>query len=169
MGVTTGALGAAASAQSGGTWMTAAGAGASSLSSIIQGNTAQMLADADAKTAREAAMEHAANLRRATRREVGSARAATAASGAALDEFSTIITDDIERKGAVDEANAILSGERAALSAHLQGATAKGAAYGDAYGTLLKGAAYSGWKGVKNGDESGALYSRTGEQIRGRR
>lgn len=150
MGVTTGALSALATSQNSSAWANGLGSGASALSSIIQGNTQQTLADADAKTYREAALEHAANLRAATRKTVGSARAATAGSGTALDEFSNIITDDIQRRGAKDEATAILDGERAAISAHLQGGMAKNAAYGNAAGSLLKGAMYSGWKGVKS-------------------
>jgi len=169
MGVTTGALGALATSQNSSAYAYSAGTTASALSSIIQGNTAQDLADGDAQTAREAAMEHAANLRKATRRTVGSARAATAGSGVALDAFSNIVTDDIQNRGAKDEATAVLDGERAAISAHLQGGLTKNASYATAGGELLKGAVYSGWKGIKNGDENGMRYSRTGADIRGRR
>lgn len=157
MGITTGALGTFASAQSIGTKVSLLGTASSAISSVIQGDTARMLAESDARSAVARAQEHAAKLRNATRRAVGSARAATAGSGVALDEFSNIVTDDIERRGAQDEATAVLSGEQQAIETILRGSMARNAAYGDAGGTLLKGAIYSGWKGVKK-DAPGQQY-----------
>jgi hypothetical protein len=130
----------------------------------------------DAEQIQAEAMDHAKRIRAATRREVGSARATTAASGTALDQFSGIITDDIERLGADDASMAILSGNNRARSLRLTGDMQYEASKSRAIGGLISdaGRAYSGWKGAQgsysyNGDESGMSYSRTGADIRGRR
>ena len=123
--------------------------GMSALGSLAQGNAQASAANADAASERLSAAQHAANLRRATRREVGSARAAIAGSGTALDGFSQINTDDIERLGSQDASQAILSGELRAQDQQFMGKMAKYGSITKATGSLLQGAAYSGWKGVK--------------------
>lgn len=144
---------------------------------IQEGKARQVMQNSDADQIQAEAMDHARKIRIATRKEVGAARAATAAGGTALDEFSGIITDDIERLGAEDASMAILSGNNRARSLRLAGDMQYEAAKSRAIGGLISdaGKAYSGWKGAKstnysyNGDESGAMYSRTGAGIRGRR
>lgn len=119
-------------------------------------------AEADAASIKDAAAQHARKLRQLTAREVSGARAATAASGVALDEFSLINTTAIDTAGEQDAAVAILNGDRQARqvretgqqSARALEASARGSARAsrDAFMSGIVGAAgraYSGWKGAQ--------------------
>jgi len=127
----------------------AAGAAVSTVGAISQGMAQNDAAKADALSEQYAAEQHAASIRRATRKRVGEARAAMAGSGTALDDFSMINTNDIERMGASDEAQTMLDGELKAMTLLQRGKQDESASYQQAFGSLLQGAKYSGWKGVK--------------------
>src|SRR5574341_209773 len=86
------------------------------VSAVQQQKERAEMQEADAAALRDEAAAHAEKIRAAVRREKGAARAAMAASGIALDEFSEINTADIERLGASDEAMTLLSGQRRARS-----------------------------------------------------
>ncbi len=120
-------------------------------------------ANADAESITDAALQHARKLRKLTAREVSGARASTAASGVALDEFSLINTMAIDEAGEQDAAVAILNGDRQARSVRNSGQqAARGLdidsknstrASRDAFMSGIVGAAgkgYSGWKGAQN-------------------
>lgn len=126
-------------------------------SAMVQAN-----AESEAGSITDAAMQHARKLRKLTAKEVSGARAATAASGVALDEFSMINTTAIDNAGEQDAAVAILNGERQArqvLRSGSQSARALDAnsqnsvrASRDAFMSGIVGAAgraYSGWKGAQ--------------------
>ena len=127
-----------------------------------QGAMVQANSEADAASIADAAMQHARKLRNLTRKEVSGARAATAASGVALDEFSMINTMAIDEAGEQDAAVAILNGDRQArqvLTSGRQSARAlesssknSARASRDAFMSGIVGAAgtaYSGWKGAQ--------------------
>lgn len=127
-----------------------------------QAETARQNAAFEADSINEAAASQAGQLRKLTKREVASSRAATAASGVALDEFSAINTDAIEAAGEEDAMTTILSGKRQAIQVRAGGADQgrtldRGAkqsirAGRDAMLSSLIGAgatAYSGWKGAQ--------------------
>lgn len=132
-----------------GAGISALGQGASAFGSVMQGKTARILAQADADSERYAAGQVATQARRNTRQVAGAFKTATAASGAALDEFGMAGLADIEHRGAHDEAMAILSGESKAIAGLARGKMDSNAAYQQAAGSLLKGASYAGWKGAK--------------------
>ena len=129
---------------------------------------AQMRSDAAGE--RDSATQQAQRILRETERRRGAARAATAASGAAVDQFALRNEQDIQAAGENDAAMTILSGER---SARVQesGARMQRAAGLNAMGSsLFRGAeAFKNWRGAYNFDEDGMLYSRTGADIRARR
>lgn len=108
----------------------------------------------------QAAEDHARAIRDATRRRTGAARAAMAASGTALDEFSTINTDEIERLGGSDEAMTLLTGRRRGAALRRQADNEEQAGLFDAAGGLIGAgaSAYGGWKGSK-GSAGSSGYS----------
>lgn len=105
----------------------------------------------------QAAEDHARAIRDATRRRSGAARAAMAASGTALDEFSAINTNEIERLGGSDEAMTILTGRRRGSALRRQADNEEQAGLFDAAGGLVGSgvSAYSGWKGSKGSGAGG--------------
>lgn len=136
-------------------YLAMAGTAVSTIGAISQGMAQNDAAKADAESERYAADQHAAMIRRATRKQVGAARAAMAGSGTALDEFSMINTNDIERMGASDEAQTMLDGELKAMTLLQRGKQDSSASYQQAFGSLLQGAKYTGWKGAKSPTKSG--------------
>lgn len=137
-----------------------------------QGTQAEM-ALADAAAERDAAKQQAQRIMQATQRQRGAARAATAASGARIDEWSLANEQDIEAAGETDAAMAILSGDRKARTLETSAKLHKAAGYQGAASTLFSLTdQFKGWKGGKGvvgNDESGITYSRTGADIRARR
>jgi hypothetical protein len=130
-------------------WVSLAAAGAGAAVQIDQANERDAEARQDAAKEKDAAKAHAENISRARRKQVASARAATAASGTALDEFSEINTNDIERSGALDEQMTLLTGNRRAESQlYGQGDGARAAAINGA-GDLLSTGYQIGWKKPK--------------------
>lgn len=103
----------------------------------------------DAAFEKDAAKAQAEQIYRAKRKQVASARAATAASGTRLDEFSEINTNDIEQAAANDEQMTLLSGERRSSSMlYGQGNGARTAAM-NGVADLLSTGYQVGWKGKK--------------------
>lgn len=79
----------------------------------------------DAESERAAASRQASLILKSAERTRGAARAATAASGARVDEFSLPNEDEIIRAGEVDASMALLSGERRARSLEKQASQQK--------------------------------------------
>lgn len=113
----------------------------------------------------QAAEDHARAIRDATRRRSGAARAAMAASGTALDEFSTVNTNEIERLGGSDEAMTILTGRRRDSALRRQADNEEQGGLFDAAGGLVGAgvSAYSGWKGSKGSGAGGGDRGTRGE------
>lgn len=118
------------------------------ISSALYANAQATQARADARTERDAAQQQAESILRATERRRGAARAATAASGAKIDEFSLGVERDIEEAGFTDAAMTVLSGDRRARSLQSAARTQQAAGMG-ALGSSLLSASYIGWKGAK--------------------
>lgn len=104
----------------------------------------------DAAGELDTAQAQAERILRATERQRGAARAATAASGAAIDEFALGTEREILAAGETDAAMTILTGERRARSLNHQaemreaaGLFAMGSSLFDAASTI------KGWKGIK--------------------
>lgn len=127
------------------------GAAVSAGGAVYSAKQQQDRYDQEAANEKDAAKAHAEMIAAAVRKEKGAARAAMAASGTTLDEFSTINTDDIERMGASDEAMTLLSGARRARSLEYAGDAAYDAAKFEAIGGMMRsgGNAYGNWKGGK--------------------
>ena len=130
-------------------------------------------ATTDALFERQQAALQAKRILAATERQRGAARAATAASGARIDQFSLVSETDIVEAGELDAAMSILSGDMAARGLERKARAHKRAATDSAASTLFSVyTQQSGWKGSKGmvgNDESGMKYSRTGADIHGRR
>jgi hypothetical protein len=127
------------------------GAGVNAISSISAANKSAGEMVRRSIEEEIAAQDHAKDIRRAVTRRVGEARAATAASGVKLDEFSRIITDEIEREGEQDAALTLLTGRRQARSSRRAADDTESAGLFDAAGGLIgaAGSAYGGWRGRK--------------------
>jgi len=119
------------------------------LSSKAMGDARASLARADAYYERDAAEQEAKAIMRAARRQKGAARAATAASGARVDEFSLVAESEIDQLAAQDASMTILTGRRRARSLEFGGDAAKRGGEGALYGSLFTAGAtaYSNWKG----------------------
>jgi hypothetical protein len=137
--------------------MGAVGAGTTALGHLAQGNASaatgrahQDLAEADALYAEDAAEK----ILRAARRQKSAARAATAASGVRLDEFSTGAEAEIDELSMQDAAMTILSGKRQGRAIRYGGTMARMAGENERSGSLFRAGrevmqGYAGWKGAK--------------------
>lgn len=125
-----------------------AGAAVSAGAAIQQGQDQKFRLDQEALNEKDAAKAHAEMIMEMVRRERGAARAAMAAGGTALDDFSTINTDEIERMGARDEAMTLLTGVRRARSLEHAGDAAYQSAKYEAIGGMIGagGSVYGNWK-----------------------
>jgi hypothetical protein len=123
----------------------------SGISQSAQGSAQASLARAEAMQERDTAAQEAQMIMRAVRRQQGAARAATAASGARIDEFSMGAEDEIGQLGAQDAAMTILTGNRRAAGLEFRADTARRAGRNEATASLFRATAYgiSGWKGSK--------------------
>lgn len=121
-----------------------------------QGQGQQYLAEADALYELDAAKQQAEKIQRAARRQKGAARAATAASGARIDEFALSTETEIDALANEDAAMTILGGDRRARSLRASGRAARAAGRNDMMGSLFQagGQAYGNWKGAKQGPAS---------------
>lgn len=134
-----------------GTTLQAVGNVATGFSRLAQGDAQRSLARADAMYERDAARQQAEMILKAGRREQGAARAATAASGVRLDEFSDIPVDEIRSAAAQDAAMTMLSGNRRARSLEFSGDAAGRAGRAGMTESLFRAGsvAYTGWKNPK--------------------
>lgn len=143
----------------------AGGSALGGLSQLLYAQTQMEMAKADAASGRDAAQQQAQRIMRETQRRRGEARAATAASGAALDASALSVEQEILQAGETDAAMTILGAERQARTGIAAAKMQRAAALSEAGGSLFK-AAYglSGWRGTKGSD-----YSATGADILARR
>lgn len=175
-------------------WVMVAVGGMNALNQVNAGKYARGQADLQASQAeyqatveQKAALDTAAIIRRAGRRQIGQATAAYAGAGVQVGEGSAgeverQITQDVEH----DAFQTILQGDRRARGLQtdatlmrIDGKSKETAGYVNAVGTLLSSGAqaYAGWKTSASGDSSynyngdagGTSYSRSGADIRGRR
>jgi hypothetical protein len=124
--------------------------GVQAVSSLANGFAQNSMAKADAAAERDAAAQQAEKIMRETRRRAGAARAATAASGAKLDEFALGTEQEIWQAGETDAAMSILSGNRRAETLRTQGSLTSLGGAGSAAGSLYTGAKFlGGWRGAK--------------------
>lgn len=130
--------------------MMAAGQLASGLGSLAGGIAANDQAKGQAAVETAVGQVQAGRILRETRRRVGTARAATAASGVKLDEFSTIPERDIDAAGEADAIMTMLGARNRADSARAEGRAAMLSGITKMAGTVFE-ADFSGWKGRKGG------------------
>lgn len=121
---------------------------------LFAGSARADAARADAASARDAGQQQARNILRETERRRASARAATAASGAAVDSFSIGAEQDIAQAGETDAAMAILSGERKARSDDLSARMQMSGGFNALGSSLFRAANVGNWRGAKNGSGS---------------
>lgn len=108
--------------------MQAAGSVMQGLSAYQAGRSQAAISEAQAVAERDAAQQQADRLREKTRRAVGSARAAYAGAGVAVDSTTVLdATQDIQARGNTDAYMALLTGERRAREARFQGRMARAA------------------------------------------
>lgn len=179
-------------------WVNLAVGGAKAITAIGQGTAADISAraqagmlDYQAKVETDIAMHTAELIRRAGHAQVGKAEASYAAAGVKVGEGSALETDrQIYQDSEHDAFQAILEGQRRALGlqtdaelTRINGRLMKQAGYVNAVSALASSAyqGYSGWKTRQpvngtpgdgynyNNDAGGDMFSRTGEEIRGRR
>lgn len=119
-------------------------------SSLMYASTQAEMAKADAAAERDAAQQQAEKIMRATQRRRGEARAATAASGAKIDQFALGVEQEILQAGETDAAMAILSGERKARGLETSAKLQRASGFMSA-GESLFSTAYGmrGWSGAK--------------------
>lgn len=124
------------------------------------GEAQDKLAQADANYTRDAGVQQAERIMRAARREKSAARAATAASGTRIDEFSTINEQEIDTAAGLDAAMAVLTGQRRARTTEFSGGMMRAAGNADLTGSLFSAGstAWRGWKGGKGTSKTDSLY-----------
>ncbi|MFN0185633.1 MAG: hypothetical protein ACKVQR_17610 [Aquabacterium sp.] len=118
------------------------------VASASHGMVQSAQAKADAAAEMDAARQQAGLILKSAERRRGAARAATAASGAAIDEFSLGVEQDVLQAGEMDAAMTILGGKRRANVIRETGRQQRTAGFMDAGGSIFK-AAYGGWRGTK--------------------
>lgn len=134
-----------------------AGAALSVGSTVYQAKQANEAADQDALNEKDAAAQQAENIMKARRKQVASARAATAASGTKLDEFSEINTSDIERGAANDAQMTLLTGQRRGDSLTYGNEARTTGAYASGAADLLTTGYQVGWKGKQKTGTTGGV------------
>lgn len=121
------------------------------MASMEQGKAQNVLSRVDAAYERDTATQQAERILRAARTQKGAARAATAASGARLDEFSLGPEQEIDLLANQDAAMTILTGKRRADTMEMSGRMAERAGRNKFTASLFSagGQSYSNWKGAK--------------------
>lgn len=132
-------------------WASLAATAATTAVSIDAANKRDQQDAQDAAYEKDAAVAQAENISRARRKQVAAARAATAASGTALDTFSEINTSEIEREGGLDEQMTLLSGDRRSRSMTYGAGNGARAAALNGIGDMLSTGYKVGWKSPKGG------------------
>jgi len=113
-------IGSTANSTSAGQWLKMGGQAIQGVSSLTSANENASSLQADASSERSAAARQASLILKNANKTRGAARAATAASGARVDEFSLMNENEIMQAGQVDASMAVLSGERRARSLEQQ-------------------------------------------------
>jgi hypothetical protein len=130
--------------------MMAVGQIGSGLSGLLYADTQAQQMKADAAGQRDASKQQAQHILRETQRRRAAARAATAASGARIDQFSLANEQEIVQAGETDAAMEILSGERRARGLET-GSKLQRASGLNQFGSSLFAASSSlgNWRGAK--------------------
>lgn len=118
------------------------------VSQAVGGGVQAGQASTEAAGLKVQAKQSAEAILRATAKRQGAARAATAASGVKLDQFSAINENDIVQAGESDAALTILNGGNAARATRSAGNVSFGAGLGTGIDSLMQ-ADISNWKGAK--------------------
>ena len=121
------------------------GSAVKGVAQVVGGGMQAGQADSEAAALKLQSKQSAENILRATSRRRASARAATAASGVKIDEFSLINENEIDQAGEQDAAMTILNGNNAAKAA---GSVAFAGGLGAGIDSLMQ-MDLSGWKGTK--------------------
>jgi hypothetical protein len=110
----------------------------------------------DAAGEADAAQAQAEKIMRAANRQRGAARAATAASGAMIDEFALGVEQEILTAGETDAAMTVLTGDRRARALRAQASAQQAAGKGALMGSLFDaaGTAFGGWRGTTGAADS---------------
>lgn len=137
--------------------------GLSAASSLIQADTQAQQNKAEAAGQRDLAAQQSERILRATARQRSAARAATAASGAKIDEFSLGVEQDIQQAGEMDAANVLLGGERTARAMEQSAKLARAQGLNNASASLLE-VSYKGWKNPKGKPDPAFARMTTGNK-----
>ncbi len=137
--------------------------GLSAASSLIQADTQAQQNKAEAAGQRDLAAQQSERVLRATARQRSAARAATAASGAKIDEFSLGVEQDIQQAGEMDAANVLLGGERTARAMEQSAKLARAQGLSNAGASLLE-VSYKGWKNPKGKPDPAFARMTTGNK-----
>lgn len=130
--------------------MMAVGQAAGGVSGLLYADTQAQQMKADAAAQQDASRQQARNILRETERRRGAARAATAASGARIDEFSLANEQEILQAGETDAAMEILSGERRARGLRTGAKLARAQGLNEFGSSLFAASASLGaWRGAK--------------------
>lgn len=132
-------------------WASLAATAVSAGAGVYAAKQRSEASEQEALNEKDDAQQHAENIMRARRKQVGAARAAMAASGTQLDSFSEINTSDIERGAANDEYITLLNGTRRARSVTSGNDADESAAKLNGIGDLLSAGYQVGWKKPKGG------------------
>jgi hypothetical protein len=138
------------------------------VSDLAAGEAQNTMAKAAAAGERDAASQQADRILRATQRQRGAARAATAGSGARVDAFSLANEQEIVQAGETDAAMEILTGKRRGRSLEIEGQFARAAGLNSMGSSLFSASAqYKNWVGTKQQPapvEDRSFYSYAGDR-----
>lgn len=115
---------------------------------LANGMAGSAAAKAEAEMELDAARSQAGKILKATASQRSAARAATAASGTRIDEFSLGIEQEITQAGEMDAAMTILTGNNRARSLRNEARNKMMGGIMELGGSALR-ASYAGWKGAK--------------------
>lgn len=164
MGVSTNAMASLAATEGGGygSALQRYGLYTQGLNAALEGYARDAMAKADAAGVRDVGKQQARQIMRTTRRAVGSVRAATAASGARIDQFSTPAEAEVDMAGETDAALALLGAENQARGIEMSGKAQRARGIVQ-LGTSVFEANFSGWRGAKGfGTQLDSFYTGTG-------
>lgn len=138
------------------------------VSGMFAGDARAAMAEAEGAMQMDAARVQARNILRETERRRGAARAATAASGARIDEFSLGNEQEIVQAGQTDAALEILSGKRAQQAKAIEAMMDRAAGRSKLYGSLFSASPSLGkWRGAKQPNIWEPGYDDTNAQFGG--
>lgn len=130
--------------------MMAMGQAGQGVSGLFAADARSEVAKTEGAMQMDASRAQAKNILRETERRRGAARAATAASGARIDEFSLANEQEIMQAGETDAAMTILTGERAQRAKAIEAKMDMAKGMNDLGGSLFSAASSVGnWRGAK--------------------